>query len=140
MSCGISNHNNSNLETEVKEPEPNQSWFFVFNIHKNNSTNIVDLVSKNKIAGKIKTESTNRNPNYLTLYLYSDKQLIDTVAMDHPLYKHYEYMNQNGTFTFKDTVIDTADFAIRTQNNINEIKIFETLKNQPKKQLTQKSF
>jgi hypothetical protein len=141
MSCGVSNHN-SNLETEVKELEPNQSLFFVFNIHKdnNNSTNIVELVSKKEIAGKMKTESTNRNPNYLTLYLYSGKQLVDTVAMDHPLYKHYEYIGQNGTFAFKDTVIDNADFVVRTQKNINEIKIFETLKNQPKKQLTQKSF
>jgi hypothetical protein len=141
MSCGVSNHN-SNLETEVKEPEPNQSSFFVFNIHKdnNNSTNIVKLVSKKEITGKMKTESTNRSPNYLTLYLYSGKQLIDTVAMDHPLYKHYEYIDQNGTFAFKDTVIDNADFVIRTQKNINEIKIFETLKNQPKKQLTKKSF
>jgi hypothetical protein len=142
MSCGVSNNNTSNLETEIKEPEPNQSSFFVFNIHKdgNNSTNIVELVSKKEIAGKMKTENTNRNPNYLTLYLYSGKQLVDTVAMDHPLYKHYEYIGQNGTFAFKDTVIDNADFVIRTQKNINEIKIFETLKNQPKKQLTQKSF
>jgi hypothetical protein len=142
MSCGVSNHNNSNLETEVKEPEPNQSWFFVFKIHKNNnnSTNIVELVSKKEIIGKMKTESTNRSPNYLTLYLYSGKQLIDTVAMDHPLYKHYEYMHQNGTFAYKDTVIDNADFVIRTQKNINGIKIFETLKDQPKKQLIQKSF
>ncbi|TRX30624.1 hypothetical protein FNW52_19935 [Flavobacterium sp. ZT3R18] len=142
MSCGVSNHNNSNLETETKEPEPNQSLFFVFNIHKdnNNSTNIVELVSKNEIIGKIKTESTNRSPNYLTLYLYSGKQLIDTVAMDHPLYKHYEYMSQDGTFSYKDTIINNADFVIRTQKNINEIKIFETLKNQPKKQLTKKSF
>jgi hypothetical protein len=141
MSCGVSNHN-SNLETEVKEPEPNQSSFFVFNIHKdnNNSTNIVKLVSKKEITGKMKTESTNRSPNYLTLYLYSGKQLIDTVAMDHPLYKHYEYIGQNGTFAFKDTVLNNADFVVRTQKNINEIKIFETLKNQPKKQLTQKSF
>jgi hypothetical protein len=142
MGCGVSNHNNSNLETEIKETEPNQSWFFVFNIHKdgNNSTNIVELVSKKEITGKMKTESTNRSPNYLTLYLYSGKQLVDTVAIDHPLYKHYEYINQNGTFAFKDIVIDNADFVIKTQKNINEVKIFETLKNQPKKQLTQKSF
>lgn len=142
MSCGASNHNNSNLETEIKEPEPNQSWFFVYNIHKDdkNSTNIVELVSQKEITGKMKTESKNRSPNYLTLYLYSGKQLIDTVAMDHPLYKHYEYIGQNGTFSFKDTVLNNADFVIRTQKNINEIKIFETLKNQPKKQLTQKSF
>lgn len=142
ISCGVSNNNNSNLETEFKEPELNQSYFLVFTIHKNNnnSTNIVELVSKKEIVGKMKTESTNRSSNYLTLYLYSGKRLVDTVAIDHPLYKHYEYIGKNGTFAYKDTVIDNADFVIRTQKNINEIKIFETLKNQPKKQLTQKSF
>ena len=142
MSCGVSNHNNSNFEPEIKEPEPNKSWFFVFNIRKDNtnSTNIVELVSKNEISGKIKTESTNRNPNYLTLYLYSGKQLIDTVAIDHPLYKHYEYIDQNGTFAFKDTIINNADFVLRTQKNISEIILFETLKNHPKKQLTKKIF
>lgn len=142
ISCGASNNNNSNLETESREAEPNLSYFFVFNIHKNNnnSTNIVELVSKKEIVGKMKTESTNRSSNYLTLHLYSGKRLIDTVAIDHPLYKHYEYIGKNGTFAYKDTVIDNADFVIRTQKNINEIKIFETLKNQPKKQLTQKSF
>lgn len=142
ISCGVSNNNNSNLETEAKEPEPNLSYFFVFNIHKSNtnSTNIVELVSKKEIVGKMKTESTNRSSNYLTLHLYSGKRLVDTVAIDHPLYKHYEYIDKNGAFAYKDTVIDNADFVIRTQKNINEIKIFETLQNQPKKQLTQKSF
>lgn len=142
ISCSVSNNNNSNLETEVKEPELNQSYFLVFNIHRNNnnSTNIVELVSKKEIVGKMKTESTNRSSNYLTLHLYSGKRLVDTVAIDHPLYKHYEYIGKNGTFAYKDTVIDNADFVIRTQKSINEIKIFETLKNQPKKQLTQKSF
>lgn len=142
IGCGASNNNNSNLETEDKEPEPNLSYFFVFNIHKNNnnSANMVELVSKKEIAGKMKTESTKKGSNYLTLFLYSGKQLIDTVAIDHPLYKHYEYIGTNGTFAYKDTLLDNADFVIRTQKNINEIQIFETLKNQPKKQLIQKSF
>jgi hypothetical protein len=142
ISCGVSNQNNSNSETEVKEPEPITSWFYVFNIHKDNNSsgNTVELVSKKEITGKMKTESTNRSSNYLTLYLYSDKKLVDTVAIDHPLHKHYEYIGQNGTFAYKDTIIDNADFVLRAQRSINEIKLFETLKKQPKKQLTKKSF
>ena len=142
ISCGISNQNTSDSETKVKEPQSNLSWFYVFNIHKDNnsSTNIVELVSKNEIAGKMKTESTNRSVNYLTFYLYSGKQLVDTLSIDHPLYKHYEYVAQNGAFRLKDTLINNADFVLRTQRSINEIKIFETLKNQPKKQLISKNF
>lgn len=142
MSCGVSNHNTSDSETGVKETQSNLSWFYVFTIHKDNNspTNIVTLVSKKEIAGKMKTESTHRSVNYLTLYLYSGKQLVDTISMDHPLYKHYEYADQNGTFKYKDTLINNADFVLRTQSDINEIKIFETLKNQPKRQLIPKNF
>jgi hypothetical protein len=142
ISCGVSNQNNSDLETEVKQPELTLSWFYMFNIHKDNnsSTNIIKLISKKEVAGKMKTESSNRSSNYLTLYLYSGKKLVDTVAIDHPLYKHYEYTDQNGAFTYKDTIIDNADFVLRAQRSITEIRIFETIKNQPKKELTQKNF
>lgn len=144
MSCGVSNYNHtaSDSETEVKETQPNLSWFYIFTIHRDNSspTNIVELVSKKEIAGKMKTESTHRSVNYLTVYLYSGKQLVDTLSMDHPLYKHYEYVGENGAFKYKDTLINNSDFVLRTQRDINEIKIFETLKNQAKKQLIIKSF
>ena len=142
MSCGVSNQNTSESETEVKNPQSNKSWFYIFNIHKDyySSTNIIELVSKKEIAGKMKTESTNRSANYLTIYLYSGKQLVDSLSMDHPLYKHYEYAGQNGTFKYKDTIINNADFVLRAQRDINEIKIFEILKNQPKRQLIIKNF
>lgn len=141
MSCGVSNKNTSNLEKEVKEPLSNGSWFYVFNISSDEKEeNSIQLISKKKINGKMKTESTKRSPNNLVIYLFSDKKLIDTVSIDHPLYKHYEYISIDGTFKYKDTIIQNADFFLRTQSDINEIKIFETLKKQPKKELTLKNF
>lgn len=140
QACGVSNKNTSNLENEIKEPQSNISWFYVFNIYKDDDTNIVQLISKKEIDGKMKTESTSRSTNNLTFYLFLDKQLIDTVSIDHPLYKRYEYANLDGTLKYKDTIINNADFVLRTQSNINEIKVFETLKKEPKKQLILKSF
>lgn len=140
QACGVSK-NTSNLENKIKEPQSNISWFYVFNIYKDNmDTNIVQLISKKEIDGKIKTESTSRSTNNLTFYLFSDKQLIDTVSIDHPLYKRYEYPNLDGSLKYKDTIINNADFVLRTQSDIDEIKVFESLKKEPKKQLILKSF
>lgn len=140
QACGVSK-NTSNLENQIKEPQSNISWFYVFTIYKDDKdTNIVQLISKKEIDGKMKTESTSRRTNNLTFYLFSDKQLIDTVSIDHPLYKRYEYANLDGTLKYKDTIMSNADFVLRAESDIDEIKVFETLKNQPKKQLILKSF
>lgn len=142
VGCGVSNQNTSNVEKESENSQSNLSLFFVLNIRNGNenAANVVELISKNEIAGKMKTESAIRSPNYLTFYLYSDKQLVDSVSIDHPLYKHFEYPDSDGSFRYKDTIIDNADFVLRAESTINEIQVFETLKEQSRKQLILKNF
>jgi hypothetical protein len=58
--------------------------------------------------------------------------------MEHPLYKHIEYLDENNSFAVKDTLLDKAEFffRIQTQGHSNEIRVFETLKNKPREKLT----
>ena len=119
------------------------SVIFVFlTIHKDSSDkkHIVEMVRKTESSGKIKKQFQNtfHSDNYLSIYVYNDKNLVDTMKIEHPLYKHFEYLDENNSLTAKDTVLDKADFffRIQKQGHSNEIRIFETLKNKPRKEIS----
>ena len=135
MSCSFSKQNISSLENDKKEP--NLITFLVLNIHRDtiSSTNVVEFVSKIESTGKIKKQHIFTTENYLTIYSYSGKHIVDSLILEHPLYKHLEYVDENNNFAVKDTVINSAEFFVRVQGHFKEIKIFETLKNRSTKQL-----
>ena len=76
--------------------------------------------------------------NYLTLYLYNNRHLADSVRVEHPLYKHYEYLDAENKLAAKDMVLDKADFIVRfqTAEPTNRIAVMETLKNAGTRQLS----
>jgi hypothetical protein len=136
-SCNITRKSESNISTD------NDSIFFVvFSIRKdpNNAKHIVELVSKTQSAGTIKKQNRNtaQSSNFLTIFVYNDKNLSDTMTIAHPLYKHIEYLDENNSFAVKDTVIDKAEFFLRiqAQGHSNRIRLFETLNNKPREELT----
>ena len=135
MSCHTSKPSTKNVESETKEP--NVISFLMFNIHKDtiNLANVVTLVKKIESNGKIKKQRNFLAKNYLTIYSYSGKQILDSLIIEHPLYKHLEYLDENKKFMVKDTVITSADFFVRLQGKYNELKIVETLKNKSAKEL-----
>jgi hypothetical protein len=116
--------------------------FAVLSISKNsaNTKNTITLIRKTKSSGKMKkqNQSASHYENYLSISVYENKALIDTLIIEHPLYKHFEYLDENNAFSTKDTVLDNAEFFIRfqTQGHASEIKILEILKNKSKKELT----
>lgn len=125
--------------------EKKESDFIVFavlNIHKNsaNNQNLISLVSKTQTPGIIKKQKPelSRTDTYLSVSVYNKNILLDSIAIDHPLYKHLEYITADHTFATKDTILDQAEFFIRFQSrgNLNELRITETINHQPGKDQT----
>ena len=135
VSCTVSRKNDSSTNTDS-----NSIVFVTLSIHKDstNSKHIIELLSKTQSSGKIKNQNSFHSENYLSIYIYNNNKLVDTMTIEHPLYKHLEYLNAKNTFSVKDTVLDRAEFFIRVQThgNSNEIRIFETIKNKTKNELT----
>lgn len=129
MSCSVSKQNISSLEIDKKEP--NLISFLVLNIYRDtiSSTNVIEFISKIESTGAIKKQHSFPTQYYLTFYAYSGKHIVDSLIIEHPLYKHLEYVDENRNFAVKDTIINHAEFFVRLQGHFNEIKIFETLKN-----------
>lgn len=140
MSCSVSKQNNSSLENDKKEP--NLISFLVLSIHKDtiSSTHVVEFVSKKENTGVIKKQNSFPTKYYLTIYAYSGKHIVDSLFLEHPLYKHIEYVDENKNFAVKDTIINRADFFVRLQGHFNEIRIFETLKNKSPQELNKIKF
>lgn len=135
FSCCRSALKNENIESDT-------IVFAVLNIHKNStdSKSTIHLVSKTQTAGKLKTQNLNpvHTDNYLSVYVYNNKKLIDSMTIEHPLYKHIEYLTEDDTFAVKDTILDQSEFFIRFQTigKSNELRISETIKNKTAKEQT----
>lgn len=134
MSCKLTKQSSTNLEvksTEKQIADPNIISFLVLNIHtdKIKTTNIVSLISKKEANGTLKKQQEVQAVNYLSIYAYSENKVIDSTFIEHPLYKHLEYTDDNNKFAVLDTVLNSADFFVRLKGHFNEVKIFETIKN-----------
>jgi hypothetical protein len=113
--------------------------FAVLKIKKDSATakTNVGLVSIIETAGTVKAKKHNLYENYLTIFLYNNSKLVDSLTIEHPLFKHVEYLDDMNSFRAKEIELDSAEFFIRMQleRNSSEIRIFETLKNKSKEEL-----
>jgi hypothetical protein len=116
--------------------------FLVLHIKKDEGTkqNIVKLVSQTKNAGAIKRDKAQElapSENYLTLHVYEKNQEVNKITVEHPLYKHVEYFEDN-QFKTKDIALDESEFFVRIQatNHCDKVVVWETIKNSNPKELT----
>jgi hypothetical protein len=136
-SCNVWKENESNKKTEG-----DSIIFLVLNIYRDSvgTNSVVELVSKTVTDGKIKNGNKNKIQfeNYLSIDVYQGKTITDQMTIEHPLYKHFEYVNDSNSFTAIDTVLNHAAFFLRihTSGNLNKIRVSETLKDKAKKELT----
>jgi hypothetical protein len=108
--------------------------FVTFNIRKDAGNELpkVSLISHKTAEGVLKKQPGWNQQPYLTCYLFQEKLLIDSLRIEHPLYKHLEYPGDEGRMGSKDTVVSSADFTIRFQTEavVSEVQITETLRTQ----------
>lgn len=127
-------------ENTIQNNNESAIYFLVLRISKDSiqGKNTIELVSTTKTIGKFKNDSHNSidSENYLNIDLYEKDQFINTIVLEHPLYKNVEYLDGNKLKT-KYIELKTADFFIRLQmnGNSNMIKISETLNNSIKEEL-----
>lgn len=98
----------------------------------------VDLLSKTASAGKIKPEAPLQAvpEHYLTIDTYRGRRIVHTLIMEHPLYRHIEYVTENGTLASKDVEPGEAEFFIRLQVQGDAVWISETTPQKAKTILT----
>ena len=102
-------------------------------IHHQNSIEVINTVFseghlKNNSAGNI------RSANKLTCFLYENNAPVDSVTLEHPLYRVYEYMNERSEMVLKETRETAAEFFVRFQirEKTDKIKVMETVNNTTK--------
>lgn len=120
----------------TENDEKNSVVFAVLNIQKDPvlEKSVIKLVSKTQTPGTIKKQNQqpHRGDTYLSISVYNKIELLDSMTIDHPLYKHLEYVTADHTFESRDTVLDQSEFFIRFQSKGNsvELRIKETINNQ----------
>lgn len=108
--------------------------FFTLFISKEKEEYALQLVNRKDAAGTMKKSLRDnfQGTHALKLVAYSGKQIVDSLKIEHPLYKHIESQEANGTFFAKDTVLNSAKFTVRFQTTlpITEIKSLELTRNE----------
>lgn len=137
-SCGSSKINDGTIENQSKVIDT--LVFLVFRMHKDASgKNSLELISKTEKEGKMKEQTaiSADTENYLTIDLYHDNGVFKTIVQEHPLFKHVEYTDDSNQFISKNIEVEQDEFFFRIQKSAKyiQIKISETLKNKPKKEL-----
>ncbi len=128
-----------NLQIDNKSDQ--SSINFILLSIKRDSSNFsqIQLVSKSKVAGKLKYQPQNsyNGDNFLTIYLKNPKIIVDSITIEHPLKKHIEYLNESNNFAVLDTMVKKEEFFIRFESTskIEQIIIFEKLHNQIKNKI-----
>ncbi len=140
VSCNLYKES-KNEAKNIQTNDTSNIYFLVFKISKDSISNKskIELIKKTKIAGKLKEMGEpSAYENYLTIDIFQNKQVARTVTIEHPLYKHVEYIDENGNFVAKNLELKKADFFVRCQliGKLDEMKIYETLKSKAKKNLT----
>jgi hypothetical protein len=128
-------------QTNLQNRDQDLIGFLVFKIRKDSvrGKDVIELVSKTQSDGKIKGNSPASTDfeDYLTIEVFKQNKLINVTFIEHPLYKHVEYVDEQGNLSTKYIELDQAEFFVRLQmkGNSNKIRISETLKNAPKREL-----
>lgn len=122
------------------DEDGNSILFLVLRIRKDTgeAPAAVELLSKTISPGKFKPETPEpgRPENYLTLYLYRNKKVVQTLLLPHPLYRHIEYSAADGSLAAKTVELPDAEFFVRLQLQGDAVVISETLGNRPQRRLT----
>ena len=140
ISCGVSKKTEPSQENTTSVDE-NVIVFLALKINRDSiqQKNTIELVSKTIASGKMKDllQSQSKPENYLTIDQYTQGKLVKTSIIQHPLFKQVEYSDGNN-LTSKSIELDSANFFIRLQlsGSSNKIKISETLKDTPTRELT----
>ncbi len=144
VSCTHSKHTTkaAEEETKVKELPSSERIVFVNLKIKNDSishTNTIELVNKTVTVGHLKSNDDGavRSGNFLTCILYEDNAAGDTVKIEHPLYRVYEYMNEKNEMSSKEVKKKEAEFFLRFQlkGKTAQVKIVETLQGNHQKEI-----
>ncbi|WP_309642149.1 hypothetical protein [Flavobacterium sp.] len=127
-------------ESEVATKSPTDEIVFaVFKMTKKANQNTIEIISTTKSNGKMKPEIERPidSENYLTLEIFENDNLVQTKRVEHPLLKNVEYLNDNNQYVSKQVDLDDAEFFIRLQKKegFTKVRIWETLKDTPKKEL-----
>lgn len=139
-SC-LSKNNFVKNATPLEKSNENEIVFLFLKISKDldSKTNTIEFIKTVKSEGTIKNnfEKETSSENYLTLEVYNGNVLEKTILMDHPLYKDLEYLDEKNNFQRKKVEVNSEEFSVRLQisGSNSSIKIYETLKTNPKKEL-----
>ena len=138
--CSPTKITNENTATETQK-QTDEIVFLTFKMVHDSvaGKNTISLVDKTKTTGKIKSQNDadKHSGNYLTVKFFPKNGAAKTMIIAHPLYKHFEYPDDNGKYVSKDVELKEADFFFRlqTSGSSNTVKIFESLQNKPESEL-----
>jgi hypothetical protein len=108
VSCTNSRHASqiAAANAAVKSETPVERIMFINLIIRHDSisgNNKVEFLNKTISEGHLKSSEggTIRGGDFLTCILYEDSKSMDTVRLEHPLYRVYEYMNEKNEMKLK---------------------------------------
>ncbi len=131
IGCNKNNLPASQSSTQTQKPK-HEMIFLTGKIDKNNDLTNLDI----KIAdGKIKLVEPPRNEKIGDIIIHQmDKKnkILATHSIENPMYKAYEYVNEDGGLEKKMIELEESEFFIRIQKIPNScyLKIFRKNENQ----------
>lgn len=129
-SCAIKNAP-AEIKTVPTENIENTIVFVVFKIKKGTPKSSIELVSTMINEGKFKKQSEDilDSNKLLSIEISDGHNISQTFKINHPLYKHVEYVDETGKLEKKEVEVTEETFFIRfqTKNKTNAIKIKEKI-------------
>ena len=140
LGCGPAKITNENTVAQIQKQREEIVFLSFKMVHDPVSgKNAVSLVDKTKTTGKIKSQNDadKHSGNYLTVKFSPKNGVPKTMIIAHPLYKHFEYPDDNGKYVSKDVQLKEAEFFFRlqTSGSLDTVKISESLQNKPESEL-----
>ena len=109
------------LQPQNVESKPHEitTYFFEMRIDPVNSEKQIELTDKVKGSGILKPGNyvKPRFTPYLIAKIYNDSSLVEEIYLEHPLYKHIEYVNEEGGLEYKYVELESGDFSFRLQSS-----------------------
>lgn len=135
-SCRVTQTSNTILDTNQSE-----IVFIVMKISRDSlkKQSNIQIINKIKTPGTFKNNDRSSvvNPNFLTMEVNNNGNVVHTFVLEHPLYKVVEYSDGDKLMA-KQLKLDEEEFYVRLQSNdaSTELKIYETLSGVSKTLLT----
>jgi hypothetical protein len=114
-----------NESVDKKRSDETQILFLVFKIQSEKSQNSrIIFVEGTVSSGKIKSHQIIKTlSSYLIVTLINDSTLLDSIQVEHPLYREAEYLNVNGALSRKSIIAENAEFFARFKNQTAAKKV-----------------